>query len=147
IAKPSRSRQNGKLLAMSSTSSSGASLAQPLRGGAPMSSFIDRFSIPHRREIGTMNALVEAGEDYFFGQRTLGQERRRLPHRDLGRLVDRITVDPAADGGEGDPTDCVLRREPPAVDEAHGQQPGLVGAAPPPAQTVRPVVICSAPSI
>src|SRR6266700_3300860 len=103
---------------MSSTSSSGTSLAQPLRGGAPISSFIDRFPFPHRREISGMNALVEAGEDYFFGQGALGEERRRLAHRDLGRLVEGITVDAATDGGEGDPTDCVRRRQAQAVDIA-----------------------------
>src|SRR5258708_34802655 len=96
---------------MSSNSSSGTSLAQPLRGGAPMSSSIDWFPISHRRQIGGMNSFFETGEDHFFGQGVLGQESERLMHRDRHRLVERIAIDAAADGGAGDPADAVRRRQ------------------------------------
>src|SRR5260221_9691331 len=96
---------------MSSASSSGTSLAQPLRGGAPMSSSIDWFPISHRRQIGGMNSFFETGEDHFFGQGIPGQEGQCLTHRDGHRLVEGIAIDAAADSGKSDRGDAVPSRQ------------------------------------
>src|SRR5258707_14680421 len=103
---------------MSSTSNSGTSLAQPLRGGAPKSSSIDWFPIAHSRQIGGMNSFPETGEDHFFGQGVLGQESERLTHRNGDRLVDRIAVDTATDGRKGDRADVVRRGQAQGIDVA-----------------------------
>src|SRR5436305_9632510 len=82
--------------------------------------------------VGYVYVVAEAGEYVALDRRRARERGARLADGDLRRGVDRVAVDAAADGREGDRRHAVLRGEAEALAVARRQELRLplVAAAP-----------------